>query len=273
MFLLPAAGNHYPDKVSFLLFPPEVRLMIYSYLWNRTLTISTLGPAVNPSGVFCEYQTEGVCDDPLHLAILTTCRTIYKEAWTIFFGRNVFNFCSDFHALPFPASSFVELDQASRNLMSNPIDEWKELKLPEQIRNSVFAAFLRKIGPCNAAKIRKLKISAWDYDQAATDITLARILCRYHLPRLECLEVNISATPTFWCGPFEPMYNALRGFIEESCRLKSFTYGMNARLDIEDEAAMYKIEDLEMQEIERRQSRDREESTLRKYKLAKVTLD
>ena len=40
--------------------------------------------------------------------------------------------------------------------MAYPLDDWCDLEdLPKQIQNSKLAAFLRKIGPHNAASIRK----------------------------------------------------------------------------------------------------------------------
>ncbi|KAL8649892.1 MAG: hypothetical protein Q9226_005386 [Calogaya cf. arnoldii] len=215
------------SRLSFLNLPPEIRLEVYPHLLVATETsyeiygheptwpnyderrgancIGTSEPCpirirstrsgVDPTTIsILRIDNPPYSDEePLFPEILSTCRTISKEATPILYQENTFFFTNPdsdwdvedpFERLPFSAR------HACKNLMSYSIFDW-DLNVPLLIRTSSLAAFLRKVGPVNAALIPALHIGSENTAQASDDINIASALCAHHMPKLRKLKLKV----------------------------------------------------------------------------------
>ena len=124
-----------------------------------------------------------------------------------------------------------KVKKAVKNLMFHSKDSWTIINLSNPIFSSTFAAFIRKIEPCNASSIRRLELQSSNTGQASFDLFLATQLCAYHLPNLENLELYVVEKPIFlvespdyyhpdrsspfWAnGPVEPVYRTVKMFVD-----------------------------------------------------------
>ncbi|KAL8977974.1 MAG: hypothetical protein Q9205_006335 [Flavoplaca limonia] len=148
----------------------------------------------------------GLDDESLHPQILSTCRLVFGEAGRILYERNAFsieNFGVRRHMYD-PNNFYDELD-ASRaetqttcaNLMSYNIFAWDRIVHP-LVRNSVLAAFLVKIGPYNASRIRNFRFSCTDTNQFTDDIDFASMLCAQHMPGVKTVGLYFREEPIAW---------------------------------------------------------------------------
>ncbi|KAL8687506.1 MAG: hypothetical protein Q9218_006341 [Villophora microphyllina] len=265
-----------PGQLGFLDLPTEIRFNIYPYLLKGACTwivyagftprheafrgffrdktpllfLEASRNGIDPSTIHRfkrslrpeaeRWQSDyGTIDEPLYPDILSTCRNIWQEATPTLYSEHIFVFSSesDSNAIC-PHDVAIESQQYFKDLMSYDIDDWKDTS--PFIRDSMLAAFLRKIGPQSSALIRSLKICSSDTDQAASDITLVTQL-HHHLRGLEKLHLNVDerdldyemspyefhpdfSSPWWHNGPFFPMYRALEDFTQRVHWLKELKY-------------------------------------------------
>ena len=83
-----------------------------------------------------------------------------------------------------------QIRKTSKDLMSYSEDDWKD-DVPTPIRDSTFAAFIRKIGPNNSSYIRHIRFSSPDTEKASSDIFIATNICEYHPRGLERFQLHV----------------------------------------------------------------------------------
>ncbi|KAL8686010.1 MAG: hypothetical protein Q9218_007407 [Villophora microphyllina] len=191
----------------------------------------------------------------LHPQILYTCRTVWQEATPILYRENAFYFWSGSSYLDdigrmvagtrdggVEPSTDEEVLYGSRQLMNYDVDCWEDQgHVPQLIRSSTFAAFLRKVGSYNASLIRSLILHSNSVHEAAEDIVLATELCTQHVPDLRSFKMRVQKkwvdryespdyyhpnyNSPFWAnGPFKPMYTSLQYFVRRIHGLQEFKY-------------------------------------------------
>ncbi|KAL8779355.1 MAG: hypothetical protein Q9203_001416 [Teloschistes exilis] len=146
------------SRKDFLDLPAEIRALIYPHLLITSVTYTRI-----------EAQAQGLSGP---------CRT---------YRSSKFN-----GVVQIDTDLAPEAVKGCKELMANDIDKWNDdNNVPEPIRSSTLAAFLRKIGPYNASLIQNLYLHSEDTHEAAIDIALATKLCAHHVPSLKTLQVRV----------------------------------------------------------------------------------
>ncbi|KAI4110234.1 MAG: hypothetical protein LQ345_007037 [Seirophora villosa] len=191
-------------------------------------------------------KTENSAAEPIYPEILSTCVSICYEAAPVLYGQNIFAFASHYdqylkHLQYSPDRLPFQAVDACTRLMSHDMDDWTVKTVTSPIMRSTFAALVRKIGPRNARQIRKVVTYSHDPFHAARDMALATALCVQYLPSLERFLLYVDEVPVhpdesaeyfhpnpasrFWSiGQLEPMYKALRDFVDKVYWLHAFRY-------------------------------------------------
>lgn len=113
--------------------------------------------------------------------------------------------------------------------MAIDINKWNDdNNVPEPIRSSTLAAFLRKTGSYDASLIQNLYLHSEDTYEAAIDIALATKLCAHHMPSLKSLQVRVK-TPNmsyYWLSEeWQYVYTPLPRDFSLMCRsLEKFVH-------------------------------------------------
>lgn len=112
---------------------------------------------------------------------------------------------------------------------------------------SPLLAFIRKIGPSNAAQVANLELcSSGDAD----DVAFAAELCGAHMPGLRTLRVCVAGF--HFRGSLEHVYAALAGFMEKVRWLEELRVGyVGEKLDVGERETRGKIRGLEREVLER----------------------
>ncbi|KAI4124611.1 MAG: hypothetical protein LQ341_007052 [Variospora aurantia] len=132
-----------------------------------------------------------------------------------------------------------------------PTDDW-HITAPNVLQLSPLAAFLRKIGPANAALVHNLELHSRQTRVAANDVTLAAELCAAHLPQLRTLQLQVDETQGLWSGGMRrachcskcwqswakeqsgSVYKALQGFVGKVEWLEGLQYRYSGPWDTEE---------------------------------------
>ncbi|KAI4156692.1 MAG: hypothetical protein L6R39_001058 [Caloplaca ligustica] len=218
-------------------------------------------------------------DEPLYPGILSTCRTIWEEARPILYGQHIF--CFGFPLMHRSRNvKCQEVKKACRDLMSYPIDDWSTA-MPVAVRNSRFAAFLRKIGAHNSSLLRRVELRSYvpsgRGSEAVKEVILATKLCVKHLPNLqEWKFLEQEYNPGRWAvnrhpffespfntnGHFQRLYKALETFTDKIHWLKVFEY--RGRFQPGNATAIEKVNQLRDFVKKRAEDRQRKEIEQRK---------
>lgn len=234
----------------------EIREQIYPYLLITSMTSTTIeaqgqnlsgphriyrstefnrvvqidideGDDLDPSKVsmFPQCGTDTIIFEPLYPEILYTCRTIWQEATPCLHKENHFTFWGPYQN-QCDAQLAPEAIRGCKELMAFDIDKWNNENVPEPIRSSTLAAFLRKIGPSNSSMIQNLYLHSEDIYNAAIDTALATQLCAHHMPSLKTLQVRVKVKGAYgsWLeqmyqgyvaafSDFSPMCKSLEKFV------------------------------------------------------------
>lgn len=198
---------------------------------------------LGPSTIVCERNSAGKWDDFLHPEILSTCKTIYREASPIlekaYYSEQVFHFYLNTNPEAMP--SVRSLERHCEKLFDYRDTDWQQRSVPPIFQFSTFAAFIRKIGKAKAAKISNVEFIAGDCDAAAGQLPLLKQLIQMYLPGLRQLELHVSekevcydespdyfhpdrASPFWMNGDFRPMYSALDNLVDQITWLRRFWY-------------------------------------------------
>ena len=197
----------------------------------------------------------GFDDESLHPQILSTCRLVFVEAAPILYERNAFsieNFGERRHMYD-PNNFYDELDASQvetqmtcANLMAYNIFAWDRIVHP-LVRNSVLAAFLVKIGPYNASRIRNFRFSCTDTTQSTTEIDFASMICTQHMPGVKTVGLYFREEPIAWeeicdyCfsphsaqSLFEPKRKSLTNFFKIVTWLQVFPWNAEGEMCIDE---------------------------------------
>ncbi|KAL8646404.1 MAG: hypothetical protein Q9210_006160, partial [Variospora velana] len=302
----PEAGDP-KSPLGFLDLPPEIRLEIYphllsaSHLWRSSHPIFNPGqpprytlridyPGLLPSSAKLHYQPQrsyGCTDEPFNPQILATCSQIRSEASTFLYSTHTFSILND------PTSSDIDVHaqlsyrataRACQQLITRyPTDDW-EITAPNILQRSPLAAFLRKIGPANAALVQNLELRSGPTRVAADDMTLVAELCAAHL-QVEKTQGRWSAAvrrnyhcskcrPLWAKGRFGSVYKALWGFVRKVEWLKGLQYRYLGPWDTEEWDTRGKIwEPQEAAEERAREARWREVGGLQRKDIDEQAMD
>ncbi|KAL8768781.1 MAG: hypothetical protein Q9209_005070 [Squamulea sp. 1 TL-2023] len=141
------------------------------------------------------------------------------------------------------------------------------------LRESTLAAFIRKIGRHNASLIRSVEISSCDTLHETEDVALATVLSVKYLLKSEAIKLYIYEKHIFWDespeydhpnehspfwtnGLFQPMYEALQGFVTQVHWLKTFEYAFEGQQRFDNYNAINLLQDL--QDFVKKRTEDRE---------------
>ncbi|KAL8951954.1 MAG: hypothetical protein Q9222_002106 [Ikaeria aurantiellina] len=159
--------------------------------------------------------------------ILSTCRTINREATPILYADNYFIFHSDGLCLPPSNTLRLPTEKACKDLMLYPLRDWPAHS-PKPLQQSTIASFFRQIGPLNAADITQIELYTSCTLQLLEDLKLATALLAHHTPALESFAITVlhGKTSDPFLGPahFAATYRTLTDCIFRLHWIKDFYY-------------------------------------------------
>lgn len=92
----------------------------------------------------------------------------------------------------------LEIQQHCPDLFKYQKSDWEAREAPLLFMDSVFAAFLRKIGQVKAANIVTLKLYSPDADAVGERMPLITELVRLHMPGLREVGIFVEEKKVFW---------------------------------------------------------------------------
>ncbi|MCJ1251694.1 hypothetical protein MMC30_008929 [Trapelia coarctata] len=179
----------------------------------------------------------------IYPAILSTCKTIAREAAPVLYGNARFIF--RLHSI-----DLGRLARSSRRVQaveklydfSAEHRQWP-YRTPRPLARSQFAVFLRKIGPTNASFLTSVRFNSGDVSGFETQMPVVRELVVQHCRGLRNLSVHLAAVKEkidrwdspewhhpsknspFWMnGDFRIMFLQLERFVTDVTSLRSFEY-------------------------------------------------
>ena len=187
--------------------PSEIRLKVYSYLLVATSFDTGWaeldGPASKAIGlkIYTTYpqmncKRVGNSND-LTPQILRTCRNIHKEATPILYYENIFHFKLRYSNRPWEnnATGKLRLETLCQELYHKTVESWREEPSKSPIYSDL-AIFLRQIGRQNAASVRRLQLSIYEYHRTCSDakqsgwpMEVVTQLLKYHALNIRQIKI------------------------------------------------------------------------------------